>query len=152
MIHRNWSRLTLGNPLMNWRDYEKQIYDEFQKRYPQWEILFDQRLEGRYSKIPRQIDILVKFRIADVDGIGVFDCKCYGENVDVPVIDYMVGFLDDLGARLGGVVTTKGFSEAAIRRAKAAGIDLRTIEFVSVEQVVNEFVPCLDFSDPRNSM
>jgi hypothetical protein len=82
----------------------------------------------------------------------VFDCKCYAENIDVQVIDYMVGFLDDLGTRLGGVVTTKGFSDGAVNRAKAASIDLRTIEFASVERLVDQFVPSLDFSDPRNSM
>lgn len=137
---------------MDWRQYQKQIYDLFKKKYPEWEILFDRELKGRYSNIPRQIDILVRFRIADVERIGVFDCKCYEQNVDVQVIDYMVGFLDDLGASLGGVVTTRGFSQAAMNRAKAALIDLRTIEFQSVEQLVEEFVPSLDFSDPRNSM
>jgi hypothetical protein len=137
---------------MDWRQYERQIYDLFRNKYPQYESLFDQKLLGRHSKILRQIDILVKFRVADVDGIGVFDCKCYGEKVDVQTIDYMIGFLDDLGARLGGVVTTKGFSEGAENRAKAASIDLRTIEFASVERLVDHFVPSLDFSDPRNSM
>ena len=137
---------------MDWRQYEKQIYDVFCKKYPNFEILFNQKLLGRHSRVLRQIDILVKFRVADIDGIGVFDCKCYGENVDVQIIDYMVGFLDDLGSKLGGVVTTKGFSEAAVNRAKAAFIDLRTIEFASVDQLVDQFVPSLDFSDPRNSM
>ena len=139
---------------MSWREYEKQIYVEFRSKYPQWEILFNQHIEGRHSKIQRQVDVLVKFSIADVNGIGVFDCKCYGENVDVQTIDYMVGFLDDVGAQLGGVVTTKGFSQAAINRAAgatAAKIDLRVIRFTTVEELVDEFVPSLDFSDPRNS-
>jgi len=74
------------------------------------------------------------------------------EKVDVQIIDYMVGFLDDLGSRLGGVVPTKGFSKAAVNRAQAASIDLRTIEFASVDQLVDQFVPSLDFSDPRTSM
>lgn len=98
------------------------------------------------------MDILVKFRVADVEGIGVFDCKCFGRNVDVQKIDYMIGFLDDLSAGIGGVVSTNKFSLGAINRAKAARIDLRTIEFQSVEQLVDQFVPSLDFSDSRNSM
>lgn len=64
----------------------------------------------------------------------------------------MIGFLDDLSAGIGGVVSTNKFSLGAINRAKAARIDLRTIEFQSVEQLVDQFVPSLDFSDSRNSM
>ena len=137
---------------MDWRRYEQQILEVFRQKYPESEIFFDQHVEGRHSKILRQVDILVKFQIAGVEGVGAFDCKCYSQSVDVQTIDYMVGYLEDLGARLGGVVTTKGFSEGAKNRARAALIDLRTIGFVSVEQLVEQFKPSLDFSDPRKSM
>lgn len=135
-----------------WRQYEQQILKMFHDKYPNLDILFDQLVDGRHSKTRRQVDILVKYRVADIDCIGVFDCKCYAQHVDVQTIDYMVGFLDDLGAKLGGVVTTKGFSDAAKNRAAAASIDLRTIEFESVQQMVEQFIPRLDFSDPSNSM
>ncbi|MBI4782543.1 MAG: restriction endonuclease [Oscillatoriophycideae cyanobacterium NC_groundwater_1537_Pr4_S-0.65um_50_18] len=137
---------------MNWREYETQVFQEFQKKYPEYEICLNQELPGRFSKVPRQIDILVKARITDVDMIGVFDCKCFSKNVDVKVIDSMFGFMDDLGAHFGGVVTTKGSSSGAKNRASAARIDLRVIKFASPETVIDEFVPKLDFSDPRNSM
>lgn len=136
----------------DWRKYEKQIHERFREKYSEHEILFDQKIPGRYSQIKRQVDILVKFRVADVECIGVFDCKCFGRNVDVQKIDNMVGFLDDVGARLRGVVSAHKFSTGAVNRAKAASIDLRTIEFESVEQLVDQFVHSLDFSDSRNSM
>ncbi len=116
-IVRRHSKFMILKSMMNWREYETQVFQEFQKKYPQYEICFDQELLGRSSKVPRQIDILVKARIADVDVIGVFDCKCFSENVDVKVIDSMFGFMDDLGAGFGGVVTTKGFSGGAKNRA-----------------------------------
>ena len=137
---------------MNWREYESQVFQEFQKKYSEYEICFDQELFGRFSQVTRQIDILVKARITDVDVIGVFDCKYFSKNIDVKVIDSMFGFMDDLGAYFGGVVTTKGFSRGAKNRASAARIDLRVITFASPETVVDEFIPKLDFSDPRNSM
>lgn len=137
---------------MNWRQYEQQIFDLFKKLYPEGELLFDQQVEGRHSRILRQVDILIRYRIVDIDAIAAFDCKCYERSIDVQTIDYMVGYLEDLGARIGGIVTTKGFSEGAKNRASAAQIDLRTIEFQSVEKLVEQFVPSLDFSDPRNSM
>jgi hypothetical protein len=136
---------------MDWREYEKQIFGEFYKKYPEHQLLYDQKLLGRYSRVPRQIDILVRSNVAEVEVIGVFDCKCFDKNVDVKVIDSMCGFMDDIGASFGGVVTTKGFSEGAINRAKDAHIDLRVITFTSPETVVDHFIPSLDFSDPRNS-
>ena len=63
----------------------------------------------------------------------------------------MLGFMDDLGTKHGGLVTTIGFSEAAQNRAIAPDIVLRVIPFTSVEQLVDDFVASLDFSDPRNS-
>ena len=137
---------------MLWRQYEEQIYREFSNKYPDREILFDEEVLGRHSKVLRQVDILIRYSIAEVDCIAAFDCKCYAQRVDVQTVDYMVGYIDDLGASFGGVVTTIGFSEGAKSRAIASKVDLRTIVFESVEQVIDQFIPRLDFSDPRNSM
>lgn len=138
--------------LMNWREYEKQICEEFCKKYSESQILFDQEWVGRYSKVPRQIDILVRSNMAGVELIGVFDCKCFSKKVDVKVIDSMFGFIDDIGAHFGGVVTTRGFTDGAMNRANPGHIHLRVIPFTSPETVVDHFVPSLDFSNPRNSM
>lgn len=100
----------------------------------------------------RQIDICVAGYLMNVKIIGAFDCKYFSKKVNVKVIDSMVGFIDDIGADFGGVVTTKGFSEGAKNRAKNAKIDLRVIKFESAESVIEYFVPSLDFSDKRNSM
>jgi phosphoglycerate-specific signal transduction histidine kinase len=54
---------------MNWREYETQVFQELQKKYPEYEFSFDQRLIGRFSKVQSQINILIKARIADVDVI-----------------------------------------------------------------------------------
>ena len=65
---------------MDWRRYEQQILEVFRQKYPESEIFFDQHVEGRHSKILRQVDILVKFQIAGVEGVGAFDCKCYSQS------------------------------------------------------------------------
>ena len=137
---------------MKWQEYQEQVYKEFRKQYPKEQILYDQKLLGRYSKVKRQIDILVKAKMTGYDAIGIFDSKCFNKRVDVKIIDMMFGFIDDIGANFGGVVSAKGFTEGAINRARAANIDLRAIPFESPETVVKYFVPKLDFLDPRNSM
>ncbi len=135
-----------------WREYESQVFEQFRAKYPEHDLSYDQRLVGRYCRVPRQIDILVKANIVDSELIGVFDCKHFNNRVNVRVIDSMVGFLDDIGAQFGGVISASGFSEAAINRARAASIELKVIPFESPETLIDQFIPSFDFSDPRNSM
>jgi hypothetical protein len=42
---------------MNWKDYEKEIYQQFKDMYPTAEITYDAKVLERYSKVDRQIDI-----------------------------------------------------------------------------------------------
>jgi hypothetical protein len=65
--------------------------------------------------------------------------------VDVKVIDSMVGFLDDVGANYGGVVSSKSFSVGARNRAQGAKIDLRVIPFISAETVIDDLFPASTF-------
>lgn len=135
-----------------WREYEKQIHREFCNKHPNLVIEYDRYIQGRYSLVERQIDILITGTVADVPIIGAFDCKCFSDKVDVKVVDSMVGFADDVNVTFGGIVTTIGFSEAASNRARASKINLRVVKFLSPEQLVDDFIPSLDFSDARNSM
>ncbi len=134
-----------------WRRCESKIFTEFKSRFPADTIEFDQRLLGKLSGARRQVDILVKAQAAGCELIGVFDCKLFRRRVDVKAVDSMVGFMQDVGATFGGIVSTREFSKAAKKRAAAAGIDLRIIPFDSPATVVEHFVPSLDFSDPRKS-
>jgi hypothetical protein len=136
----------------SWRTYEAKVYQEFVRLYPQYEIAFDQRLMGRYSKVKRQADVLVRATVAGNELLGIFDCKHFNQNVDVRTIDSIVGFMDDVGASFGGVVSCRGFSIGARNRAYIPGMTVRVIPFDSPEKVVDYFVPSLDFSDARNSM
>lgn len=43
-----------------WRQYETQIFANFRNKYPDVEMLFDVKIEGRHSKMKRQADIVVR--------------------------------------------------------------------------------------------
>lgn len=135
-----------------WKEYEEQVYARFMEKYsPSCNIEHDVSLDGRFSKVGRQVDICVRGEMAGMDLVGIFDCKCFNKKIDVKVIDSMVGFMLDVGGDFGGIVTVEGFTTAAMDRAEGAGINLKIIEFESVEQIVDRFISSLDFSDPRNS-
>lgn len=103
---------------MHWRDYEAAIYRVILNRFPQAQVKPDQMLPGRFSGIDRQIDVLAKAALMDFETVAVVDCKCYSDNVDVKAVEMVIGLVADVGADIGLIVTTKGYSEAALARAK----------------------------------
>lgn len=102
---------------MNWKDYEKEIHDYFYQMYPNANVTYDARLEGRYSKKQRQIDVLIEDEIAGFSTRVVVDAKYFSENIDVKCVESFISMLEDVGATHGLLVTQKGYSQAAINRA-----------------------------------
>lgn len=108
----------------DWRSYEAYVAGALAERFPSIEIRRDVRVRGRHSGVERQIDLLV-----GVEGLIAVECKCYARRVDVKIVEMYLGMLDDLGVRAGILVTTKGYSEAALNRARndPRDIDLQII-------------------------
>jgi hypothetical protein len=63
----------------------------------------------------------------------VVDCKRYGSNVDIKDVEAFIGLVEDVGAGIGLLVTTEGFTQGAINRvASERGIH---IDVVRVEDL-----------------
>jgi tetratricopeptide (TPR) repeat protein len=121
---------------MNWKDYEKEIHKQFQEMYPDAEITHDAKLPGRYSKIDRQIDILIEDYVAG-DRIRIMvDGKYFSENIDVKEVECFIGMMQDVDADKGLLVTQKGYSQAAIKRAHndPNRIELDVLNFEELKQ------------------
>lgn len=117
--------------MAEWEDYEMQIFEKLKEEFPDSEILKNQKIEVRLSKVKRQIDILVKGTLVGRDILGVVECKNFNEKVDVKVIDGFAGFLEDVGANIGILITNKGFTKGAENRANNAygAIKLDIVKF-----------------------
>lgn len=102
---------------MNWKDYEKEIHQQFQEMYPDADIIHDAKIRGRYSNIDRQIDILIEDFAAGENIRIMVDAKFFSENIDVKEVESFIGMMQDVGADKGLLVTQKGYSKAAIARA-----------------------------------
>ncbi len=62
----------------------------------------------------RQVDVLVRGRVFGLDDVTLaVDCKAWARRVAVGDIDRFLGFLDDVGADLGLLVSASGYSAAA---------------------------------------
>jgi len=109
---------------MTWKGYEKEIHDYFKEMYPKADISHNVKVSGRYSKVERQIDILIEDYVAGNRMRIVVDGKFFQENIDVKDVEMFIGMLNDCGANKGLLITQEGFSTAAINRAHFDPIDI----------------------------
>lgn len=109
---------------MSWKDYEKEIYDNLKQLHSDSTILFNQNLIGRYSKTSRQIDILIEGYIAGKKIRQIIDAKCFNKKVDVKDVESFISMVEDVDAQQGVIITTKGYTPAAINRAHYGPTDI----------------------------
>lgn len=102
---------------MDWKEYEKEISNYFKKQYPECTITYNTTLVGRYSKVDRQIDVLVEHTIADNDFRIFIDAKYFNSRIDVKQVETILGMMDDIGVDKGLIITQEGYTPAALNRA-----------------------------------
>jgi hypothetical protein len=116
--------LVVGGLILDWREYEEQIQAHFIEEYPSARITSNARLPGRYSGIDRQIDLLVEVQACDLSFRIVVDAKCRSERVDVKDLEGFLGLVGDVRAHKAIMISTEGYTEAAIQRAYADDADV----------------------------
>lgn len=121
---------------MDWRKYEKEIYRYFKETFPNTTIKFDQNILGRFSKVDRQIDILIEGNIAGYSLTIIVDCKYFSKNIDVKTVESFCSMVEDVDAHQGVLITSKGFSTAAINRAYYGNqkVELDIINFDEIKK------------------
>lgn len=121
---------------MNWKKYEKEILKYFQETFPETTISFDKTIVGKYSKVDRQIDILIEGEVAGFEIKIVVDCKYFSKNIDVKQVESFCSMVEDVEAHQGVLITQKGFSKAAINRAYYGNhkVELDIINFEDLKE------------------
>lgn len=102
---------------MDWKEYEEVIYEYFETTYPDASIKYNQNVLGRFSKVNRQIDILVEDYVAGTRIKIIVDAKYYSKKIDVKDVESFISMVEDVEASQGILITSIGYSEAAINRA-----------------------------------
>ena len=75
------------------------------------------QLVGKFSKIERQIDLLVEDQASDFTFRIAVDAKHYTERIDVKDVEQFLGLLNDVNVDVGVIISPKEYSQAAISRA-----------------------------------
>lgn len=116
-----------------WKRYEDAIASRLSRlvNLPGAEVLVDQKLPGLISGVERQIDVLLTGEIEGSSLMWIVDCKHYSKNIDIKDVETFLGMLKDVGAQKGILVTTTGYSDGAVRRARHdnSEIDLWIVNF-----------------------
>lgn len=121
---------------MNWKDYEKEIFESLKATYQGATITFDQTIKGRYSQTDRQIDVLIESYIAGKKIRLIVDGKYFNKNIDVKAVEAFISMVEDVDAKQGILITSKGFSTAAINRAYygPTDVELDILNFDDLKQ------------------
>lgn len=122
---------------MDWKKYEKEIYDIFTQSYPDAKIDYNQLVKGKYSLIDRQIDILIEGRIVGKKIKIIIDGKFYNKKIDVKHVESFIAMVEDVDADQGILITSKGYTSAAINRAYygPTKIELDILNFDELKQL-----------------
>jgi Restriction endonuclease len=109
---------------MDWKCYEKEITDQFQASYPASKITPGAKLIGKFSKVERQIDLLVEEQASDFSFRIVIDAKYRGRKIDVGEVEAFLGLIRDVEAHTGVMVALEGYTPAAVNRAHYDDLDV----------------------------
>lgn len=99
---------------MEWQEYEKKVLEECRRVFRNSDIAYNKHIKGLYSERMRQIDVFIK---TSTGIVYVVDAKMYATKVDVKAVESFIGMIKDVGADYGIIVSEKGFTKSAIKRA-----------------------------------
>ena len=103
-----------------WRLFEQQVARFLRAMDENAQVLWNQKVVGRLSGTPRQIDALITGTFAGEAVTFIAECKRYGSPLGIDLVDELVGKTLDVGADRGLLYSFKGYTAPARSRAKGA--------------------------------
>ncbi len=109
---------------ISWKEFEA-IVDRLQRAFNKaGTVTRDEKLKGNGSGRARQIDICIRTTIGTENVLIIVECKKWNRKVDVQAVEAFAMVIKDVGAQIGVMVSTAGFSKAAYQRAEGENISL----------------------------
>jgi hypothetical protein len=101
-----------------YRDYENGVADIIAFLGAGATVRRNVRLPGRLSETPRQVDVCINGELlGKADATLIVDCKRWSEPLDVADVGSFIDLARDVGADFGLLVSLRGASASAKRRA-----------------------------------
>jgi tetratricopeptide (TPR) repeat protein len=109
---------------MDWQQYEREIEQQFRDNYPSARITPNAKLVGKFSKVERQIDLLIEEQASDFAFRIVVDAKHRGRKIDVADVEAFLGLTRDVEAHTEVMIALEGYTSAAVNRAHYDDLDV----------------------------
>ena len=110
-----------------WKRFERLIH-QVHEQYgiAGAKVTLDDKIKGLDSKTTRQIDISIRTSVGPYAILIAIECKDHAQPLDVVDVGAFATLRQDVRAHKGVLVTTGGFTQAAIELARSLGIETRT--------------------------
>jgi hypothetical protein len=109
---------------LDWKPYEREIETYFRSEYPSAHITKNAKRLGRFSKVERQIDVLIEQLVCDLPFHIAVDAKFRGIKIDVKDVEEFLGMVRDVCAHKAIMIAPEGYTDAATQRASADDADV----------------------------
>lgn len=119
----------------DWKLFEKAIA-RIEESYKNCKVTRNYKPVGNLSGVPRQVDVWLSAKIGDNHEVTVaIECRRYNDRpVSIKDVDAFCGFLEDVEANKGVMISHSGFTEGAQKRAEGAGIELKVLTLEQAEE------------------
>jgi hypothetical protein len=108
-----------------WKRFEKLIH-QIHAQFGKDTVTLDEKLPGHDSKALRQIDVVIRGVVNQYPILIVIECRNEARPVDVGEMDAFVSVVRDVRANKGVMISTSGFTPAAIELARVHSITTKT--------------------------
>jgi hypothetical protein len=109
---------------ISWKEFEA-IVAKLQRTFNKVGVITrDDKIIGKTSGRSRQIDVSIRATVGTENVLIVVECKKWNRKADVKAVEAFAGLKKDVGAQMGIMVSTAGFSKAAYKTAAVEGISL----------------------------
>jgi hypothetical protein len=119
---------------MSWKLYEHKVLERFRELYPSSEVKYNTSIKGIKSGRSRQIDTLIVNKVGKTEVKTVIDSKCFSKKISITTVESFIGFLSDIGANRGIMVTKIGYSKTAKSRAENENSEIE-LKILTLEEL-----------------
>lgn len=112
----------------NGKQYENltaRVYDILLENESLSNVEQDQKLDGPDG--PRQIDVLIRSKVAGLEILTIVECRDYARPLDIGHVDGLHSKMQDVKAQKAVLVSPNGFSAMATKKANRLGFSLATL-------------------------
>lgn len=116
-------------------EYERFVYGKLRRLFSNARVTLNDRITGKQSGLPREIDVSIIFDIEGSDMLYIVQCKDYAtRSADITVLGEFSAVMEDVGAAKGFLVCTSGFARSNRQYARALAIELLTFEDIKSDR------------------